>query len=91
MPIHVAHPPSYCSKCSPIDHRLFSHVSRSLKGVVFRSIETVRDAVAKTTTTTGLKFKVAVMKRIYQRGVQASEGSLMGNFICCDDELPKYN
>lgn len=91
VPIRVAHLPSYCSKYNPIDHRLFSHVSRSLKGVIFRSIETVRDAVARTTTTTGLKVKVSVMKRIYQRGVQASEEFLMGNFIRWDDELSKYN
>jgi hypothetical protein len=91
IPIRVAHLPSYCSKYNPIDHRLFSHVSRSLRGVIFRSIETIRDAVAKTTTSTGLKVKVSVMKRIYQRGVQASEAFLMGNFILRDDYLPKYN
>jgi len=91
VPIRVAHLPSYCSKYNPIDHRLFSHVSRSLKGVIFRSIETIRDAVARTTTSTGLRVKVAVMNRVYQRGLQASEDFLTGNFIRWDDELPKYN
>lgn len=91
IPIRVAHLPSYCSKYNPVDHRLFCHVSRSLKGVIFRSIETVRDAIARTTTSTGLKVKVSVMKRIYQRGVQASEAFLTGNYILHDDCLPKYN
>ena len=35
MSIRVAHFPSYCSKYNPIDHRLFSHVSRSLEGIIF--------------------------------------------------------
>ena len=91
IPIRVAHLPSYCSKYNPIDHRLFCHVSRSLKGVILRSIETVRDAIARTTTSTGLKVKVSVLKRIYQRGVQASEAFLMGNYILHDDDLPRYN
>lgn len=91
IPIRVAHLPSYCSKYNPIDHRLFCHVSRSLKGVIFRSLETVRDAIARTTTSAGLKVKVSVMKRSYQRGVKASEAFLMGNYIVHDDDLPRYN
>ncbi len=91
IPFRVAHLPSYCSKYNPIDHRLFCHVSRSLKGVIFRSIESIRDAVARTTTSTGLKVKVSVMQRIYQRGVQASEAFLMGDYILRDYNLPNYN
>jgi hypothetical protein len=41
----------------------------------------IRGVVGKTTTSTGLKVKVSVLKRIYQRGVQASEAFLMGNFL----------
>ncbi len=91
MSIRVAHFPSYCSKYNPIDHRLFSHVTRSLKGIIFRSVQTVADAIARTTTSTGLRVKVEVMKRMYQRGVKASEEFLLGNFIRCDETLPKYN
>ncbi len=91
IPFRVAHLPSYCSKYNPIDHRLFCHVSRSLKGIIFRSIETIRDAVARTTTRTGLKVKVSVMQRNYERGVKASEAFLMGDFIRRDDYLPNYN
>jgi hypothetical protein len=91
IPIRVAHLPSYCSKYNPIDHRLFSHVSRSLKGVIFRSVETVRDAIARTSTTTGLRVKVSVLNKIYQRGIKAAEDFLMGNFILWDELLTRYN
>lgn len=91
MSIRVAHFPSYCSKYNPIDHRLFSHVTRSLKGVIFRSVATVAEAIARTTTSTGLRVKVEVMKHLYERGIKASEGFLMGNFILHDENIPKYN
>ena len=91
MSIRVAHFPSYCSKYNPIDHRLFSHVSRSLKGVIFRNVQTVADAIARTKTSTGLRVKVEVMKRVYQRGVKATKDFLTGNFIRHDKEIPKYN
>lgn len=91
IPIRVAHLPSYCSKYNPIDHRLFSHVSRSLRGVIFGSIQRVCQRIAQTTTSTGLRVKVSVLKRLYQRGVQASEAFLKGNYILRDDYLPKYN
>ncbi|MEO9594938.1 ISAzo13 family transposase, partial [Rhodopirellula bahusiensis] len=86
--IRVAHFPSYCSKYNPIDHRLFSHVSRSLKGIIFRNVEAVAEAIATTKTSTGLQVKVEVMKRIYERGIKATENFLMGNFIRPDDEIP---
>lgn len=91
VPIRVAHLPSYCSKYNPIDHRLFSHVSRSLKGVIFRSMTTIRDAVARTATSTGLRVKASIMNKIYPRGRRASDAFLDGNFIRYDDYLPKYN
>ncbi|MEP1647712.1 hypothetical protein, partial [Rhodopirellula bahusiensis] len=39
-------------------------------------------------TSTGLQVKVEVMKRIYERGIKATENFLMGNFIRPDDEIP---
>ncbi|WP_231746238.1 ISAzo13 family transposase [Rosistilla oblonga] len=89
--LRVAHLPSYCSKYNPIDHRLFCHVTRSLKGVVFHSIGAIRNAASRTATSTGLQVKVAILKRIYRRGVQATERFLNGDYIRHDAELPKYN
>ena len=51
----VCHLPPYCSKYNPIDHRLFCHLSRSLKAIQLTSIEIVRDAMTNTTTRTGLR------------------------------------
>jgi Rhodopirellula transposase DDE domain len=34
--IRVAHYPPYCSKHNPIEHRLFPHLTRACRGVIFQ-------------------------------------------------------
>lgn len=91
LPIRVAHLPPYCSKYNPIDHRLFCHLTRSLKGLVCYSIETIRDAFARTTTTTGLKVVVELARRVYHAGVKASAEFLAHEPILRDEKLPHLN
>ncbi len=91
IPIRVAHLPPYCSKYNPIDHRLFCHVSRSLNGVLCRSIEIVRDAIARTTTSTGLRTTVEVARRTYQAGVKATQAFRDNEPILRDQHLPRFN
>ena len=91
IPIRVAHLPPYCSKYNPIDHRLFCHLSRSLKGVLCRSIEIVRDAIARTTTSTGLQTTVEVARRTYQAGIKATQAFRDNEPILRDKHLPLFN
>ena len=39
--IRIAHYPPYTSKYNPIEHRLFPHLSRVCRGVIFDSVERV--------------------------------------------------
>src|SRR6185312_16664045 len=64
LEIRVAHYPSYCSKYNPIEHRLFPHVTRACRGVIFRTLETARYYMAKATTRTGLKVKVSILEKV---------------------------
>ena len=48
--IRIAHYPPYCSKYNPIEHRFFPHVTRACRGVVFTSIELVKELMVKTKT-----------------------------------------
>lgn len=89
--IRVAHLPPYCSKYNPIDHRLFCHLTRSLKGILCRSIEVVRDAFARTTTSSGLKVVVELARRTYQAGVKATDDYLARELIRRDKRLPLFN
>ena len=87
----MAHLPPYCSKYNPIDHRLFCHLTRSLKGILCRSIEVVRDAFARTTTSSGLKVVVELARRTYQAGVKATDDYLTHELIRRDKRLPLFN
>lgn len=90
-PIRVAHLPPYCSKYNPIDHRLFCHLTRSLKGLMTRSIETIRDAFARTTTSTGLSVVVELARRTYHAGVKPSDWFIENEPILRDEHLGAYN
>jgi hypothetical protein len=89
--IRVSHIPPYCSKYNPIDHRLFCHVARSLQAILLRSIEVVRDAIARTTTRTGLRVVAELARKLYRKGVKTSPEYLANETVIRDDKLPKYN
>ena len=72
--IRVAHYPPYCSKYNPIEHRLFPHVTRACRGVIFRTLETVRYYMSKTETSTGLKVKVRHPREGIRDGSQVCRG-----------------
>ena len=72
--IRVAHYPPYCSKYNPIEHRLFPHVTRACRGVIFRTLETVRYYMAKAETTTGLKVEVRHPREGLRDGPQVRRG-----------------
>jgi hypothetical protein len=89
--IRVAHYPPYCSKYNPIEHRLFPHVTRACRGVIFRSLETVRYYMSKAETTTGLKVTVRVLEKVYETGRKCAAGFKKTMKIVFDKFLPKWN
>ena len=66
--IRVAHYPPYCSKYNPIEHRLFPHVTRACRGVIFRTLETARYYMAKASTQAGLTVTVTMLEKVYETG-----------------------
>lgn len=91
LEIRVAHYPPYCSKYNPIEHRLFPHVTRACRGVIFRTLETARYYMAKTETTAGLTVEVSILAKIYATGRKCSEGFKETMKIVFDRFLPKWN
>jgi hypothetical protein len=89
--IRVAHYPPYCSKYNPIEHRLFPHVTRACRGVIFRTLETVRYFMSKTETAKGLKVKVSVLEKVYKTGLKCAAGFKETMKIVFDKFLPKWN
>jgi len=89
--IRVAHYPPYCSKYNPIEHRLFAHVTRACRGVIFRTLETVRHYMSKAATATGLEVAVMVLEKVYETGRKCAAGFKENMRIVFDDFLPKWN
>ncbi|HEY9596522.1 MAG TPA: ISAzo13 family transposase [Cyanophyceae cyanobacterium] len=89
--IRVAHYPPYTSKYNPIEHRLFPHVTRACQGVIFESVEMVKQLMAKAKTHTGLTVFTTVFDKIYQTGRQVTEEFKQTMPIRFDEYLPQWN
>ncbi len=89
--IRIAHYPPYCSKYNPIEHRFFPHVTRACQGVIFTSIELVKELMEKTSTRTGLKAFVHILDKVYHTGRKAVEGFKENMDIVFDEYLPRWN
>ena len=91
LPIQVAHYPPYCSKYNPIERRLFSHVTRACRGVIFHTLDVVRRFMAKASTRTGLKVTVSTLLKEYKTQRAATEAFLNNMPVIFDDYLPELN
>lgn len=89
--IRIAHYPPYTSKYNPIEHRLFPHLSRVCQGVIFQSVEMVKDLMATATTTTGLKVFTTIIDKTYKTGKKVASGFKETMEIFFDDFLPQWN
>lgn len=89
--IRIAHYPPYTSKYNPIEHRLFPHLSRACKGVIFDSVNTVSKFMATATTQTGLQVFTTIFEQTYQTGKKVAEGFKATMKIVFDDFLPQWN
>jgi len=72
--IRIAHYPPYCSKYNPIEHRLFPHVTRACRGIIFRNLEIVRHFMANTKTKQGLAVTVNILNQAYETGRKVAAG-----------------
>jgi len=89
--IRVAHYPSYASKWNPIEHRLFCHITRSMKGVILKSYDLVKELIETTTTKTGLTVTANIIKKVYQTGRKYADDFKETMRIIFDEKLGKWN
>ena len=73
IPISVMHFPPGTSKWNKVEHRLFSFISQSWKGVPLKTYETIVNLIAATTTRSGLKVRCKLDKSNYQVGRKISD------------------
>ena len=93
MNILVMHYPPYCSKFNPIEHRLFSQISRSWSGAPLTSIRNAADRAAATTTSKGLTVHVNINDKTYEikRKIHSDYERKARQRIVHQAALPKWN
>jgi len=71
--VTVCHYPPGTSKWNPIEHRLFSEISKTWAGCPLRSREVVLEYLRTTTTDTGLRVAAELIPTTYPTGVKVSD------------------
>ncbi|HVI40890.1 MAG TPA: hypothetical protein VM577_09540 [Anaerovoracaceae bacterium] len=89
--LKIAHYPPYTSKYNPIERKLFCHISNSWKGMVFTSVELVKELTEKTKTSKGLKVFARISSKIYETKRKASDKFKENLPIIFDEFLGKWN
>ena len=91
LTIVVSHYPSGTSKWNPIEHRLFSEITKNWTGCPLDSYETVLNYIGTTTTNGGLKVKSYLDWKRYETGTQIPSEILKHLSIEPDENLAKWN
>lgn len=91
--ILMLHYPPYCSKHNPIEHRLFSQITRSWNGSPLTSALNACKRAANTVTKTGLKVYSYISRKQYEtkRALRDSLKEEISRRIIFDDKLPDWN
>ena len=91
LAVTVAHYPTGASKWNPIEHRLFSEISKNWSGRPLESYETILNFIGSTTTKTGLRVQSILSDKRYQTGIKFTDKQMAALSIEYSPELPKWN
>ena len=91
LSVTVTHYPAGASKWNPIEHRLFSEISKNWAGEPLTSYETILNHIRTTKTSTGLRVKAYLVKRHYPKSVKFSDRQMQELALEKHEILPKWN
>lgn len=91
LTVTVCHYPTGCSKWNPIEHRLFSQISRNWAGVPLRTWDTLLAFIRGTTTSTGLAVQADFQPGNYPTGVTVSDAEMKALNIEHHAVCPTWN
>lgn len=89
--ITVSHYPPGTSKWNPIEHRLFSEISKNWAGCPLDSFATIQNYINTTSTTTGLAVKAYIDPKTYAKGIKINVEQMNQLNIRKHDALPNWN
>jgi hypothetical protein len=91
LAVTVAHYPTGASKWNPIEHRLFSEVSRNWAGEPLDSYQKILNYARTTRTQTGLRVTAYLDRRHYPCGVKPTPDQLASLRLHRHETLPEWN
>lgn len=91
LTITVCHYPTGCSKWNPIEHRLFSEVTKTWAGCPLRSFGLVLQYLSDTKTETGLTVRAVLVTEQYETGIKVSDEVIDGLNLQYHEVCPQWN
>jgi hypothetical protein len=91
LTITVCHYPTGASKWNPIEHRLFSEISKTWAGCPLRSFEVALHYIADTRTATGLQVQAHLVSTKYETGLKVSDEQLAALALQAHEVCPQWN
>lgn len=91
LTVTVCHYPTGTSKWNPIEHRLFSEISKTWAGCPLRSFDDVLHYIRDTKTQTGLTVQAHLVTRTYEKGVKVPNQQMNQLYIHQHEVCPNWN
>ncbi len=91
LAVTVAHYPTGASKWNPIEHRLFSEVSRNWAGEPLDSYQKILNYARTTQTQTGLRVTAYLDRRHYPCGLKPMPDQIASLRLQHHETLPEWN
>ena len=89
--VTVCHYPPGASKWNPIEHRLFSQISKNWAGEPLITLEKMLNFIRTTKTETGLRVRATLVKSDYPKGLKPTAAEMATLSIVPHDVLPDWN
>jgi hypothetical protein len=91
LPVTVCHYPPGASKWNPIEHRLFSQISKTWAGTPLTSLEVILACMRATQTTTGLTVEATLIGQVFATGLTVSDDEMAALAIEKHATCPQWN
>jgi hypothetical protein len=91
LTITVCHYPTGASKWNPIEHRLFSEISKTWAGCPLRSFDDALQYIRDAKTQTGLTVHAYLITETYERGVKVPDKEMRALNVQSHDVCPQWN
>jgi hypothetical protein len=91
LTVTVCHYPTGTSKWNPIEHRLFSEISKTWAGCPLRSYDEVLHYIRDTRTETGLMVDAHLVTETYEKGVKVPDAEMDTLCIQSHNVCPQWN